>query len=323
MIRSHALPLVLTLVLGGAAAAQQRPIFDPDDFLDPREREGTFFVSRLVAGGARSYIDDFRPASEDVAFLHVTNSVYWKGVQFDYKHSEVFAENGPPDVILCGCSGRDNPIYFPTPPPGDATPNPPPPGPKDTLQFGHYLSWGRSADGVPVTLRYRLTYSHQKIERDVVSAATGETSRLSGKEQSFGFETDTRFRIAGRDLFGSLIVSRSVRSGTPEDRSQTSIVHVSRFPAVAWKRVLFRATLTAGGVSGRGSTALNVVHPAFEAFWHDHYTRANFHLIYSPQTLRSGTGGWNMTHQIAVFVDRVLFTWLSSKATPTAGAPPE
>ena len=55
---------------------------------------------------------------------------------------------------------------------------------------------------------------------------------------------------------------------------------------------------------GYRSTGLNVVNPAFEAFWHDPVTRANLHLVWSPLSTRSGAGGWETHHQIALFADR-------------------
>ena len=53
--------------------------------------------------------------------------------------------------------------------------------------------------------------------------------------------------------------------------------------------MLTRATLTAGGVSNRGGTALNVVNPALEAFWHSQATRMNLHLIWSLRRKREAT----------------------------------
>jgi hypothetical protein len=328
MMRSGALSVVLALILGAAAAAQPRPIFEPDDFLDPRELPGTFFISRIVAGGTRSYIDDLRPSGQDVTFLVLTNSVYWNNLQFDYKHIEVKAENDPPDVTLCGCSSRENPIYFPTPPPRNATPNPPPPGARDTFQVARYFTWGRSADGAPIVLRSRLSYSRQAIDTDVTSATTGEQTRLSGLETSFGLDTDTHFRIGGRDFFGSLLVARNGRSGTTEDRSYNEVTYTSRPPAVSWKQVHFRGTLTVGRVTGRGGPFVNVIGPAVEAFWHDHHTRANVHVVVNPLTTRDGDGGWNTTSQIAMFVDRALYLKIfrvsaKPETTSTADAPPE
>ena len=85
---------------------------------------------------------------------------------------------------------------------------------------------------------------------------------------------------------------------------------MSRFPGRAVGPVLLRATLTVGGISGRGAAGLNLINPAFEAFWHNHLTRANVHLVWSPQSTLSGAAGWETHHQVAVFVDRALYVRL-------------
>ncbi|HEV7237837.1 MAG TPA: hypothetical protein VGQ36_01250 [Thermoanaerobaculia bacterium] len=304
----RARPTLLLLFLAATAAAQPRSIFDADDFVDPRERDGhPLFVSRLLLGVAKSYVDRYRPLHHDAGFVHIANSFYFSDFQFDYKRSEVRGEHGVP-VMVCEC--EEGPIYFPTPPAPDATPAAPPPGSTDTLQFAWYRTVG--VEGAPpLMLRYRLSWSRQPIDTAVTEIATGEKfARLSGREQSFGLEADTHLRIRGRDIFGSLQFARTKRSGTVDDRSQNELTYTNRFPAWRFRRILLRPTLTVGGVSGRGGTALNVVHPQFEAFWHDTTTRANLHLIWAPQTIRSGRGGWTTTHQIAFFVDRALFVRL-------------
>ena len=50
--------------------------------------------------------------------------------------------------------------------------------------------------------------------------------------------------------------------------------------------------------------------PGFEAFWHEPKTRANFHLVWNPQSTNSGTGGWETHNQVAFFVDRALYVKL-------------
>jgi hypothetical protein len=155
-------------------------------------------------------------------------------------------------------------------------------------------------------LRYRATLARQTIGTKIISQ-TGETlSRMSGREQSFGLDADTYVRIGRHDLFGSLAFARTARSGTTDDRRQSELTYTSRFPAIAAGKVLLRSTLTVGGVSDRGVTGLNVVNPMFEAFFHDWKTRANLHLIWSPQATRSRDRGWETHHQIAFFVDRAL-----------------
>lgn len=300
-------PLLAALLLLAAttALAQPRPIFDPDDFVDPRVHERPLFIFRVVAGGVTNAIDDFRPAHQNEAFLHITNSVYWRQLQFDYKHTETRGENDDPDVFVCRC---DPPIYFPTPPPADATPEPPRPGPKDTLQAALY--W-RVSGGV--MLRSRISVTRQPIHTTVTSIATGEiVERRSGREQSFALDTDLHFRIHGQDVWGSLLFSRTASSGMIDNRGQNDVLYTNRFPGVAFHRVIFRANLTIGGVTGRGASGVNVVAPAVEAFWHERHTGANFHLVWTPQSTRSGAAGWETHHQIAVFVDRGI-VWLSSK----------
>jgi hypothetical protein len=152
-------------------------------------------------------------------------------------------------------------------------------------------------------LRYQLSMSWQPIGTDVISVATGETSHLSGRERSFGLDADTYVRIRGHDVWGSLIFARAVQTGTPSARSQSELAYTSRFPGRALGPILVRATLTLGAVTGRGASGLNIVNPAFEAFWHDPKTRMNLHLVWSPLAARSGAEGWRDFHQVAFFVD--------------------
>jgi hypothetical protein len=298
--------IAMLVLVASAATAQQRPIFDPDDFVDPRVRGGAFFVSRLVAGGAADFVDDYRPVDHSATFVHLANSLYWRRFEFDYKHSEVRA-GGPLQRQVCPCNP---PVYFPTEQVG-APPPAPPQGSKETLQFGWYHTSGGGEGELPVMLRYRLTYSRQDIDTDLTFLNTDHPAgRLSGHEQTFGLEAETHFRIASRDVWGSLHYAHTASSGTTHDRVQNEIAYMSRFRGMAFRRLpqlLLRATLTVGGVSGRGGTGLNLVNPAFEALWYDHKTRANIHLVWSPQSMRSGVGGWNTQHQIALFVDRALY----------------
>src|ERR1043166_105587 len=172
---------VATTVVITSSSAQRSPIFDPDDFVDPAERVGTLFISRVVIGGATGLVDEYRPLHQNAAFLLVANSLYWSGFQIDYKHSEVKAKvNGPANVSVCGCSST-SPIYFPTPPLPDSTPDPPLPAPKETTQFAFYRTVGGSTRQPALALRYRLSWSRQKVDTVVAPLATGQApSRMSG-----------------------------------------------------------------------------------------------------------------------------------------------
>ncbi|MEA2162001.1 MAG: hypothetical protein QOK37_128 [Thermoanaerobaculia bacterium] len=298
-------------------AAQERLIGDPDDSVDPGQRDGALFISSLVAGGVANFIADYRPVHRSAAFVLFTNSLYWSRFQFDYKRSQISAGGDAP-VYLCRCP---NPIYFPTPPPPGSTPAAPTPGSKDTIQaawYGPSLFSGPPEDP-PLLLRYRLTISRQPIETVIRDFATGEVlSQMSGRERSVGLDVDTYFPIGKHEIYGSLLFARTIQTGTPANRSQTEFAYMGRFPGIIFRNILMRATLTVGGVSNRGGTALNVVNPAFEAFWHDPTTRANFHLVWSPQSTNSGTGGWETHHQIALFVDRALYVHLFRAHTDKA-----
>lgn len=297
------MPAVLILWVAASAAAQPDPIFDPDDSVDPRQLSGPVFISRLVAGGAVNAIDAHRPLDQNTAFLHLANSVYWNRFQLDYKHSEVFGEQ--PRWQTCGCSP---PIYFPTPPSSDSTPNAPPPGRKETVQFGWYRETKTLSNGTPIMLRYRLSWSVQPIDTEVTSFVTGETAaRFSGREQSFGLDADTHIRIRGRDVWGSLSYARTRRSGTLEDRGQNEFEYTNRFPAIPYKNLHLRATVTVGAVSGRGASGINVLSSAFEGLWYHRRSSASLHVVWNPQLTRSGEKGWTTTSQLAVFVDRKVY----------------
>jgi hypothetical protein len=334
MMGRRTLLFALSALVAAAAMAQQRPIFDPDDFVDPRELAGKLFVSSLVIGGASNPTDDYRPLHQNVGFVHLTNSFSWSRFQFAYKHSEVRGkDNGPAELRRCHCIP---PMYFPTPPLPDSTPAAPLPGATETLQFAFYLPGGFGS--LPPMLRYRLSVSRQQVHAVIVDPPTSlaqkhprsielgnanplPPDRLSGHEQSIGIEAETYLPIGRHRIFGSLFVARTSRSGTADDRAQTEIAYANRFPAVVWRKILMRPTLTVGAISGRGASGLNLVNPAFEAFWHDPKTRANLHLIWSPQAMRSGAEGWKTHHQIAFFVERALYVKLfrTRPAAPAVG----
>jgi hypothetical protein len=178
------------------------------------------------------------------------------------------------------------------------------------VQFAWYRTGGGGQAGPPVMLRYRFTASYQRIDTALTSIATGGMSHLSGRERSFGLDADTYFRVRGHDVWGSLSYARTATTGTTSNRAQNEFAYTNRFPGRALGPVLVRAMLTVAGVSGRGASGINVVNPAFEAFWHHAGTDINLHLVWSPLAVRSGADGWQTHSQIALFADRALFVKL-------------
>jgi len=296
----HARAMIGLLFVAFSAGAQQRPLFDPDDFVDPRHHDLPIFISRVVIGAMRSAMDDYRPLRQDVGFLLVANSVYWAHFEIDYKHGEVRGENtnAPAHVQVCPC---DPPIFFPTPPSRNETPNAPLPGGLDALQFAWYQSHAGDPADPPIMLRTRITISQRKVDAEATYLDTGHRAfRLRGHEQSELLVRDIYLRW----LRGTLSISRTRSSGTAADRSQSEVSYINKFPAMAIGPMLVRATLTVGGVTGRGANGVNVVNPALEAFV---YRSAGLHLIWSPIAIRSKAQGWVIHHQILISVDRALF----------------
>lgn len=179
------------------------------------------------------------------------------------------------------------------------------------VQFAmYYTRKSKGENESPIMLRVRGTWLQQAIRADVLSTTGQPVAKISGREQSFGLEGDTYVRIRDRELFGTIQLSRSIRSGPTDHRSQSELTYSHRFPAASLKNVLFRTVVTVGSVTNRGGTGINIVNPYIEVFLHEGRTRMNFHVVYSPQFLNSGAEGWRTHHQIALFADRALFVKL-------------
>jgi hypothetical protein len=335
MIRAAA---VLIALLTTVAASAQWPLFDPNEFLDPRETDGRpVFISRIVIGGASNMSGDgFRPLGENVGYVHLANSFYWRSFEFDYKRSQLQAEDGESAVWELTSRRNDillSPVIPSLPiergvvelPNGvlarqtrKATPKS-----KDTFNAAWY--WPVSAGrGIPVMLRSRVTYTTQTIDTDLVSDEENDeedplVTRVQGRERTIAIDTDTWFRIAGRDVFGSLSFSETktttnigehltLGDHTLGERKERALTYTNRFPSIPINRakILIRPTLAVGGISNRGGSAVNLVNPAIEIFRPFLGSGANLHVIYSPQWTDDGEK-WRTTHQVGVFIDRALF----------------
>lgn len=313
MIRKAA---ILVALLTAVTASAQRPLFDPEDFVDPRATGGRpVFISRLVIGAASNMNGDgFRALGENVGYVHLANSFSWRSVQFDYKRSQLKAEDG--EAALWEVERQ--PDLLISPPPQQelehqrqtrtATPRS-----KDTLNAALYWPVPVGA-GIPVMLRSRITFTTQPIDTEISDGQ--ETERISGNERTFAFDTDTWFRVAGRNVFGSLAVSETKTTGTLADRKERAVSYTSRFPSLALDRakILIRPTLTVGGISNRGGSAVNLVNPAIEIFRPFLSTGANLHVIYSPQWINETSplseienARWGTKHQVAVYLDYPIF----------------
>ncbi len=312
---TRAAAILFALVFALTAAAQD-PLFGPDDSVDPRATGGRpVFISRLVIGAASNMNGDgFRPLGENVGYVHLATSFSWRSVQFDYKRSQLKAEDG--EAALWNVSQERDLLISPPPPQQpqesrlmrNATPKS-----KDTLNAAVY--WPVPVGtGIPVMLRSRVTFTTQPIDTEVVEDS--ELQRMSGRERTFAIDTDTWFRVAGLNVFGSLAVSETETTGTLADRKERALTYTNRFPSLSLDRakILIRPTLTVGGISNRGGSAVNLVNPAIEIFRPFLRTGANFHLIYSPQWVNENNplteiddARWGTTHQVAIYLDYPIF----------------
>ena len=112
-------------------------------------------------------------------------------------------------------------------------------------------------------------------------------------------------------MFGSLEFSETrtkTNTETLGDRKVRALTYTNRFPSISFDRarILLRPTLTVGGISNRGGSAVNLVSPAVEIFRPFPRSGTNLHLIYSPQWMAGG-GRWSTTHQVALFIDGAVF----------------
>ncbi|HYK05925.1 MAG TPA: hypothetical protein VE974_29550 [Thermoanaerobaculia bacterium] len=297
--------------LAALAAEGQRPIFEPDDFIDPAMLTGPLFISRLVAGGAWNPTDRFRPLADDAGLVVLTNSLYVKQFQFDYKHAEFIGVEESQTLRRCDCP---DPVYFPTPPPAGATPRGPSGERSETLQLAFY----RTATRRPITLRYRLAWTRREIDTTVLSPATGDVlEHHSGHDQSFTLDADTHFSLFGRDVWGTLYVARASSSGMPAgDRAQNEIAYIYRPPGFAAGPLLVRGKFTVGGITGRGAAGLNLVNPYLETIWRHERTKVTVRAIWSGEWTRSGIEGWQRNHQVALVLDRTLFVKIFDRPRP-------
>lgn len=314
MIRTAA---VLLAFLTALTASAQRPFFDPDDFLDQRATDGRpVFISRIVVGAASNMSGDgFRPLGERVGYVHLANSFYWRGMQFDYKRSEIRAEDGEAAEWEFVFEGQQEGQYRQT---HNATPKS-----KDTLHAAWYWPVA-GGEGIPVMLRSRVTFTTQGIDTVsiITTPVTGHATfgsgtsvtRTSSRVRTFAVDTDTWFRIAGHGVFGSLMVSETKTTGAPTNpnklanRDERALAYTQRFPSVSLDsaKILIRPTLTVGGISNRDSSLVNLVNPAIEIFRPFAHSRANLHVIWSPQWTANGND-WKVKHQVAVLIDSAVF----------------
>jgi len=287
--------LLWPLLLGVTADAQQLDIFDPDDFIDPVQLNGrTIFFSRLVVGASRGYLDQFRPAGQDVGFVHLANSLYWSGFQIDYKRSEVRGENPPVDPEPCGESRSIARTSFCGASHIDEQPAPAA-GAKNLVQLSWYQTIGRR-----VTIRYRLAQARQYAVPETAAHVSG----LKNHDDTRVIQIDTGVQFRRRTFYGTVGYTELTRHSSLDKTRQQMLTLGAVLPLMGVGPAILTPRLQIGGIAGVGP-AIDVVNPSLDLSWTIPHVDANVHVIYSPAFGDLGNGTkWK--HQVAIYADRAI-----------------
>ena len=226
------LVVAILLLCAAAAGAQEFEIFDPNDFLDPRERgavfaptgmkllsSGTpFSVVRVYGGIVSNYQWRDTPSGADLSFAHLVWNRYRDNWQFNMKLTTYDVE-----------AGAHLPWY------------------RGTIQFGRYFALptnrGMSVgahDEVRAAGRILVTGS---LEQNPLRA-TDVRARVVDHE--FGVELDGYLRTAKFATAGSVVWTRRiVDDGSYADR----VVYFYRGPELTQfgNRLRFAANVACGG----------------------------------------------------------------------------
>lgn len=302
--------LAVALLLCGTAAAQETDIFDPTDFVDPRERGAvfsrerwgfgitdpgrTFSIIRLYGGTVDDYQWRSVSSDADLSFLHATWSTYWSDKQFNLKTT-----------------------FF------DRRTDVPLPTWRATAQFGQYYgqyfrlpkNGDEAAEEQRIATRLLLTWSVE--DNPYLGSNTAPPQDGSGFSSprnerfnhEFGIQTDVRLPLPKRRAIdGSFIwMRRRVDAGHYIDRlsylyrvnerlRSNGRLHLNAALGAgaehtqAWHCCLARAVLTATFVIPWLDTGLNVA--------------------YAP-TFSPSSEGRRTHHEVAFYLDRTVLAKLA------------
>ena len=288
--------ILLSLAAGLTARAQQLDLFDPDDFVDPHEIRGrTVFISRLVVGASRESVDQNRSLGQDIAFVHLANSLYWSRFQFDFKHSETRGEN-PEPASETPCS--ENVRIAAARVCSDARVDegqPPEPGAKNLVQVSWYQTVGQR-----VTLRYRVGYARQDAVPETVAQGAG----LQDYDDTRMAQVDAGVRVRGRTLSGYVGYTELTRYSTIDQVKRQTVTLGAFLPLYQVARGILTPRVQISGIADTGP-AIDVINPSLDLSWTIPRTEVNIHAVYSPVYGDLGDGT-KLHHQVAVYADYAI-----------------
>ncbi len=281
----------LSFVAALAIDAQQLDLCDPDDYVEPRlTRARVVFISRLVTCVSRGAMDPYRPFGQDVGAIHLANSLYWSGLQLDFKRTEMRGEHGIERDSDIGRFAIDADSAADT-----ASAPAPVPGPKNVAQ----ISWYQTA-GERLSFRYRFVHATQLAQRETTANVAG----LDDRDETRMFQVDAGRRSGGRTQFVTLSYSVLTRHGTIAGSKQRTLTAATILPTIRIGPGFLTPRLLVGGVADEGRT-IDLYNASLDWSMHIPRVDANVHLVYSP-VYRDLGGGGRVHHQVAIYADRAL-----------------
>lgn len=321
--------LVLALlVVAPLVRAQELDIFDINDFVDPRDLGATItpdggltcpcqrlFVSRLITGAVRHYVDLFQPTYDDIFFADLATSYYTGRWQWNLKTAKLEQTTAFIDTSHGYVIGRM-------------------PNRKHALQIGRYFVMGTGDNAV--ALRAQLNAStRQYRQRRVVGNHLGSYESLYDSDA--GFELDTSVPIFHRPFVTSIVYVANMPFGLPHSgsnaltRRRLTLLH--RLPRYTIAGFGIDASLAAGAYQFREKIpasksggenpvpqtrthwlrptvlpSLEIVSPPIPKL--GIVVHARYEPVFQQRPIPQFLGGgnvWQKTHQYALFVDRAVF----------------
>jgi hypothetical protein len=283
------LVLAFALLAAAAVEAQEFDVFDPNDFLDPRIRGGAFNdqgpgmskpgdrfdVIRAYSGRVTDFQWRNQPTGVDLAFLHLTGSIYDGNKQLNLKFTAFDPDQGAQQL----------PRY------------------RSTAQFGYYFATeGRGAEGDKsprVSGRLLVSYTFEDAETD-------GPARQHAHE--YGMELDAYRHFGRLPVEGSLVwVRRYAGAGEIADR----LSYLYRLPSASILGVSLGASVGAG-VEHAETWHAGAMRAVFSAAY-DIPLGFTVNASYAPAYI-PGLPSRRTYHELAFYVDRTLMAHFSPRA---------
>lgn len=293
----------LALLCAAALRAQELELFDPNDFIDPRERGAVFQAGgwatsdpgddfsllRGYAGRVSDYQWRNTPTNAELSFLHLTANLYRAQRQLNLKLT-----------VLDGNTEAQVPAY------------------RGMIQYGQYFvtrerSGRTSTDESDLRMsgRWLLTAAAEEntLRRAPSSAPEATPANDSPLLYEFGVEVDGYLRYRRAAVVGSVVwTRRKVAENQVIDR----LTYVYRLPERTLGNVRLNASLGFGGERSDGwnwgaSRALLIASYDIERW------NGSINFAYGP-TYVPGERLRHVYHEVAIYIDRTLLAYLTPVA---------